>query len=301
MKNLLIVLLFVYSFSVQATEKYISTSDGVDLYVKIKGSGTPLLYLHGGPGSGSYWFEEFFGNFMEKHFTVIYLDQRGVGRSKTPENGDFSMKRMVQDFEEVRLALGYESWLTLGHSFGGILQMGYSEYYPKAQKGMLMINCTLNIAQSFCESWSPKAAEFLGQEKPVCATDSVPVMDRMQQHINGLREKGLFWKMAYTEKKNEAVMNATYEAIPNWNYDFGNIALYTDDYWKNFKPSTSAVENPVLFFYGENDWMVGPKHYEGIEFPEMLLWKSEVGHMPFLEAKPELEKAILVYKLKYKV
>lgn len=301
MKKLILILLLSFSFSSYATEKTISTSDGVDLYVKIKGSGTPLLYLHGGPGSGSYWFEEFFGDFMEENFTVIYLDQRGVGRSGSPENDDYSIQRMVKDFEEVRLALGYENWLTLGHSFGGILQMGYAEFFPQAQKGMLMINCTLNIEQSFCESWSPKAAEILGQEKPECAKDSVSVMERMQQHINGLREKDMFWKMAYADKKNDAIMNATYEVIPNWNYDFGNIALYTNDYWKNFKPATSAVKEPVLFFFGKNDWMVGPEHYIGVEFPEMLLWKSEVGHMPFLEAKPELEKAILAYKAKYKV
>ena len=38
----------------KAQEQKITTSDGVDLYVKVKGEGTPLLYLHGGPGSESF-------------------------------------------------------------------------------------------------------------------------------------------------------------------------------------------------------------------------------------------------------
>ena len=52
---------------------------------------------------------------------------------------------------------------------------------------------------------------------------------------------------------------------------------------------------PVLFFYGSRDWMIGPEHYKGINFPNLMLWKSEVGHMPFMEAKEDLSKAILAF------
>ena len=57
---------------------------------------------------------------------------------------------------------------------------------------------------------------------------------------------------------------------------------------------------PVLVFYGTRDWMVGPDHYTGLNFPNKMLWKSEVGHMPFLEAKEDLEKAIQSYLTNYK-
>ena len=83
------LLLLLFTISAQAEERIITTTDGVQLYVKVEGSGIPLLYLHGGPGSGSYWFEKFFGDFVEQQFTVVYLDQRGVGRSTSPEDGNF--------------------------------------------------------------------------------------------------------------------------------------------------------------------------------------------------------------------
>jgi len=97
----------------------------VDLYENVKGKGTPCLNIHGGPGSGSYWHEKFAGDSLEQHFQMIYLDQRGVGRSTSPNDQNYSLDRMVKDFEEVRILLGIEQWLTLGHSFGGLLQMGY--------------------------------------------------------------------------------------------------------------------------------------------------------------------------------
>lgn len=294
-KNIFILALLLLGIVVKAEEKQFTTSDGVKLYVKVEGRGTPLLYLHGGPGSGSYWFEQFFGDFMEEHFTVIYLDQRGVGRSANALDGNYSMERMIQDFEELREFLGYDSWLTLGHSFGGLLQMGYAEKFPESTRGMLMINCTLDITQTCCESWFPKAAEFVGEEYVSCDNDSIPVMERMGYFGDKLREKGVFWKMAYMDQRNEAVMNKTYGSFPDWNYDFGNAVLGQPEYWKNFKPLTTEMQMPVLFFYGSRDWMIGPQHYKGVEFPNLMLWKSEVGHMPFLEAREDLSKAILSF------
>ena len=163
---------------------------------------------------------------MEENFTVVYLDQRGVGRSSSPEDGDFSMDRVTKDFEEVREALGYENWLTLGHSFGGLLQMGYTERYPEAINGMIMVNCTLNIEESFCESWGPKAAELLGDKNFIpCEEDSLSVIEKVMALGSRLREKNLFWKMAYEHQESEAIMNDTYKGFENWNYDYSNAPM----------------------------------------------------------------------------
>ena len=295
------VLFFFFSHNTRATETFITTSDGVKLYVKVEGRGAPLLYLHGGPGSGSFWFEEFFGDFMESQFTVVYLDQRGVGRSASPENKDFSLARQLKDYEEIREQLGFDSWLTLGHSFGGILQTAYANAYPEAIKGMLMINTTLYLNDSFCNSWSPKAAEFLGETIPDCASDTIPLRQRMGMHINKLREKDLFWKMAFAEKKNDSVMNATYANFKDWNHEYSAVAMDDKEHWKDFRNLAPDINLPVLFFYGTRDWMVGPEHYKGINFPKMLLWEAESGHIPFLEARPELEKAILAFREQFQL
>ena len=46
--------------------------------------------------------------------------------------------------------------------------------------------------------------------------------------------------------------------------------------------------------------MCGPTSHEGLKFPHMMLWGSDVGHMPFLENKEDLEKAIVAYLEKYR-
>lgn len=283
-----------------AQEKYISTTDGVKLYVKIKGSGTPCLYIHGGPGSGSYWLEKFFGDFLEQHFQMIYLDQRGVGRSSSPDDHNYSLDRLIADCEEVREALGIKQWLTLGHSFGGIIQVAYAEKHFEANMGMMMINCTLSMRESFCSSWIPKASSFLGVDDAAnYQDDPTEILNKMMSIIGKLNEKELMWKMAFASQENDKLMNESYGEFPTWNNDFGAVALTINDYWKDYRGITSKIKIPVLFFYGRADWAIGPEHFKGIEFPDMMLWGSDVGHMPFLENKPDLEKALQSFIDKY--
>jgi proline iminopeptidase len=303
MKKLLLLILLAFPFLLaNAQEFHIKTSDGVDLYVKVKGEGTPCLYIHGGPGSGSYWLEKFSGDMLEKHFKMIYLDQRGVARSTSPADGNFSMDRMVKDFEEVRAALGIKEWLTLGHSFGGILQMGYSERHPDVIKGMLMICCGLDMNEALNEV-VPKACEILGITDIRTYTDksitSEERMARIGKLYGQLREKDLFWKMGYARYHSIELMNATFDEIPSWNKDFENVAMSVNDYTSGYKDKTGSMKMPVLFFYGKSDFMVGPNHYKTVKFPNMILWASNVGHIPFIENKPDLEQAIISFRGKY--
>ena len=137
----ILFVLTAINLSLMGQEKLITTSDGVQLYANVKGSGPACLYVHGGPGSGSYWMEVFMGDSLEQHFRMIYLDQRGVGRSSGSNDGNYSLERMVQDFEEVRISLGIKEWFTIGHSFGGVLQMAYVKNNPEVNKGLMFINC----------------------------------------------------------------------------------------------------------------------------------------------------------------
>ncbi|MDX5338757.1 MAG: alpha/beta hydrolase [Cyclobacteriaceae bacterium] len=282
-----------FSFPTFSQSKIITTSDGVDLFVTVKGTGQPCLYIHGGPGSGSYWMEKFAGDLLESRFQMIYVDLRGVGRSASPKDGNYSMDRMVLDFEEIRKDLGIEQWILMGHSFSGTMLMGYALRNPNPIKGLMMFNTTLHLEESLRESWIPKATELLGLENdPFFTSDSVAMNDQLQRLFPLLQEKGIMWKLAYAEEENEKIMNATFGEIPNWNHDFSGVGMHHPDYLVNFKPFTAQIQAPVLFFYGEYDWTIGPNHFRGVQFPNLYLWKSKVGHMPFMENKPDLAKAI---------
>lgn len=107
--------------------------NGVRLWYRVAGpgEGTPVVFLHGGPGQGSQTFARFAGPSLEPHLRMVYLDQRGAGRSERPWNDAYSLELMVDDLEQLRRAWGVERIAVVGHSFGSILALEYAARHPE--------------------------------------------------------------------------------------------------------------------------------------------------------------------------
>ena len=290
MRHVLLLFAFLISgaisqpiYAYQDTVCHVMTSDSVRLYVHVKGEGPMCLYLHGGPGSGSTWMEAVSGHILEKRFTMVYLDQRGVCKSETPKNDDFSFARQIQDWEEVRQVLGIDHWLLMGHSWGGILMMGYWKAHPNVIDGMMFINCTLSRDTSFGESWLPRAISILGDTaSPVAKDESRPLKERMMAVFPQLNDDNRW--MLFTPNK------WANDSIGSWRFHKdcishgkGETPLFMDEYGEDFRSLTSAIKVPVLYLYGRQDYAVGPDHYKTLHFPNAIVLGADCGHMVFLE------------------
>jgi proline iminopeptidase len=107
--------------------------NGVRLWYRVAGRerGVPVVYLHGGPGQGSQSFAKFAGPELEKGLRMVYLDQRGSGRSERPWNEAYSLALLVDDLEKLRIAWGVPRLALIGQSFGTALGMEYAARYPE--------------------------------------------------------------------------------------------------------------------------------------------------------------------------
>lgn len=116
--------------SLSAGEHHI-VINGVRLWYRVAGrpTGTPVVYLHGGPGQGSQSFARFAGPHLERDHRMVYLDQRGAGRSERPWNEAYSIDLLVDDLEQLRRAWGVPRIAVIGHSFGSVLAMEYGARY----------------------------------------------------------------------------------------------------------------------------------------------------------------------------
>jgi proline iminopeptidase len=121
----------------------------VRLWYKVAGHGAkgapPLLFLHGGPGYNSYSFEAQAGAALEQKLQVIYLDQRGSGRSERPWRGEYSIAALVDDIEALRRTLGVDKLALMGHSFGGTLALEYAARYPGHVAKMVLVSAASDI------------------------------------------------------------------------------------------------------------------------------------------------------------
>lgn len=99
--------------------------------------GLPVIFLHGGPGSGcSSWQRQLFD---PERFRVVFLDQRGAGRSEPAgclENN--TTQALVADLESLREELGIERWALFGGSWGATLALVYAQQYPRRVTAMVL-------------------------------------------------------------------------------------------------------------------------------------------------------------------
>lgn len=99
------------------TEGTTTTSDGTAIAWERRGSGPPLLLVHGITDNRRSW-DPMVDDLAADH-EVVTMDLRGHGDSATAD--DYSLMRMVTDLVEVCVALGLEAPALVGHSLGGLL------------------------------------------------------------------------------------------------------------------------------------------------------------------------------------
>lgn len=100
-------------------------------------NGHPIIFLHGGPGSGSNPSQRRF--FDPTHYRIILLDQRGCGRSK-PLGAviDNNTDTLVEDLDKLRKHLNIDSWIVFGGSWGSTLALAYAIRYAENIKGLIL-------------------------------------------------------------------------------------------------------------------------------------------------------------------
>ncbi len=88
-------------------------------------NGMPVIFLHGGPGSGCNPTQRRF--FDPTYYRVILFDQRGCGRS-TPQGEvrENNTNDLINDIEMIRHHLGIARWHVFGGSWGSTLALAYA-------------------------------------------------------------------------------------------------------------------------------------------------------------------------------
>lgn len=125
-----LIILFVCFSSTAQRSATIDSGDS-KLHYKIFGAGSPILLINGGPGMDSEGFEPLAKQLSANNSVILY-DQRGTGKSTCKIGSEtITMDKMTGDIETLRTHLGFENWIVLGHSFGGMLASYYASLHPQ--------------------------------------------------------------------------------------------------------------------------------------------------------------------------
>ena len=119
--------------------------NGIDLHYEERGSGEPLLLLHGfgmcGPGDWGAIADVF-----AKTNRVILVDLRGHGWSTNP-SGIFTMRQSAEDIRALLDVLKIDRVRAMGISAGGMTLLHLATKYPKRVDSMVVIGATSHFHQ----------------------------------------------------------------------------------------------------------------------------------------------------------
>ena len=263
------------------------TSDGVELYVEKAGKGAPCVFLHGGPGYWSKSFQYYAHDLLENDLEMIYLDQRGCGRSEY--GSDYSLYRLLTDLEELRESLHIDEWYLMGHSFGGILAVNYAHRFPNRTKGLILSNTTLSMTHSF-EHQMKAGAELLGVEGESFTGWSS--MDKYYEMMTRLIEQDVYFTFQYRNLANKEKMDLIDQEGLVSDPQFHYHVFSSEEYFHDFTRMTQEITKPVLVLAGAYDDAVGPEHYKMFRFPRAEVQVLEGAHHPYIENRHAFQQAI---------
>jgi proline iminopeptidase len=130
--------------------------------------GTPVVFLHGGPGAGATPTHRRF--FHPRDWRIFIFDQRGSGRSRPlGETRANTTALLVADIEKFRVMRGIERWHVFGGSWGSTLALAYAQAHPDRVLGLMLRGiclmqqreidwCLYGMRTIFPEAWHDFAA-----------------------------------------------------------------------------------------------------------------------------------------------
>ena len=291
---------------------------GLDQWVMIRGESVanpPLIMLHGGPGLSETALFRHFNAVLEKHFTVVYWDQRGAGKSfsRTIPAATMTVEQFLSDLDElvgaVRVRLGHGKVTIFGHSWGSTLGTLYAARYPEKvaayASGGQIGDCAAAEAASY--AYAVAEAERVGNEKVLNKLRAIgpppyPAKAVFTERTCVQRLDGQLTLKALVPMARLAVAGpeASILDVPNtvrgfrWTLD----VMWPEVSKLNLLELAPVLRMPVFFFLGRRDhWVPAATslaYFDALTAPsKQFLWFENSGHEMFMDEPDKFNRSMI--------
>jgi pimeloyl-ACP methyl ester carboxylesterase len=291
-----------------------------------------LLFLHGGPGASATAMLRKFNFELEKHFTVVYWDQRNAGRSykkKFPKE-EIKVQKYIQDVDilvsYLKNRLNVKKIFLVAHSWGTRLGMYAIQKHPENFIAYVGIGQELSSYEGELISYQHtlNLARELNNEKAITELEEMgnpQSGDYAKMYKNGIRDYwkqknwliklgGKFYgKSIYIKWMFSIWFSREYSFLDlirfskSASFSADNI-IYDQDYNNiDFFKQFPEVDLPVFFISGAydyiNPWPLVEKYCATLKAPLKEFIKFEKsGHNPLFEEPEKFNKEIIrIYNL----
>lgn len=291
---------------------------GVDQFVMMRGrsrDNPPLILLHGGPGFSETALFRFYLAPLEQHFTLVYWDQRGAGKSAgrgvRPES--LTVEQFLADLAElVELTcqrLEHGKVVLFGHSWGSALGALFAARAP--ERVAAYVGCgqigdwakgeaafyafTLAEAQRHGHRRAVRELEKMGPP-PHSVENLLTARTWLSRFEGRMRPNALWqvlravlgtpetslWEVPQTMRALRETLSAMWPAVTRL----------------NLHELAPVLNLPVFFLLGRLDhWVparVSQEYFEALQAPfKQLVWFEQSKHEPFVDEPDDFNAAML--------
>lgn len=235
---------------------------GGSIYVRVNGDlaapRAPVLFIHGGPGSGHAYFLPTLQ--LADQRAVILYDQLDAGLSDRPgDPANWTVERFVSEIDAIRAALGLKHLHVVGHSWGSTIALEYGARRPGGLRSL-----TLGSPLISTRSWEASTRAQLAtlpasvrttietHERAGTTRDPAYVAAMDVFYANFLRRRPLpDYVAAYKKRTGLASNPIVYEAM----WGPGEIAATGTLKSYDGEPLLPLIAAPTLVICGEQDEM----------------------------------------------
>jgi len=262
-----------------------ATVDGATIFYHAVGSAGnyPLIVLHGGPGLDhtemSPWLDA-----LSDDFYLIYVDERGQGRSERVDPATLSLARFAEDVTTLAAVLSLSGYAVLGHSFGAMIALTHA-----VEKGDASHYIISSGTASFTKS-GQEIQENLARFEPVELRELVTQSWAMEPEVKTEEDCARVMEMQMPFHFASVTSDAyrRYMAVEDrCIYSPAVLAYFAaNQYSIELDDRLVSVTKPTLVIAGEFDRTctvrAAREIHEGILGSELVIL-PEAGHMTYIE------------------
>lgn len=258
------------------------TIDGVQIHYITKGTGTPLLLIHGF-GAWSYSWRHNIGP-LSRDFKVYALDLKGFGLSDKPAKANYSLEAQAKLVSSFMDELGIKKAVIAGSSLGGEIALKLYSMKPECVKGLILIDST-----GYLEGPNgPRVASHPRWFR--LALIRTLVLTKWQVR------RQLYRAYHMPEKTvTEDIVEEYYRPLKAEGMDEAALAIWDTLRLENEIPIIRSIGVPTLIIWGENDRVIPLSfaHRFKADIPKAkLVIVKNAGHAPQEENPQRVNEAI---------
>ncbi len=264
--------------------------NGVDLFYTDTGrdDAATIIYLHD-LGYNSYSFAEICGELLSD-YRVIYLDQRGCGRSSELEANPelFTIDAMVDDLEALRVHLGLRRFVPLGHGFGALIGLEYARRFAGHIDRVIAVNPWVHF---------PELSRVLLDAASRLTERSLSVSDDSEARAEAAFElrSDLLSVLHFPNPASRLHLEFVDSESGLFGSGLVQEGLVFNQLWELEYPLYfSEIQTPVFVIAGIEDITSYPSQTDWlVDLLQSELYELEAGHYPWLEDTEVFVRAVV--------